>query len=411
MFAHLHCHFSGSYSDSLLAPEKDLDYLAALGHRAVGLTDHGELAWAPGFHRECRRRGLHPVVGCEFYFVPSAAEAIEKGDPSRFHLILLARDDEGWRNLILINNAAWLDNCFRGIRGLVDWKLLQKHHRGLAALSACFWGSLPQALIRGGIEAGRKELHRYLDIFGRDFHPELQRHGIADEEIANRGMGELARSCALRPVVTNDCHYRLRSDWRAHDVLIKTRFGRPTAFALEARDYFLRSARQMARLGFPRGWLRNSLELALSCAADPAVSLPAPVPGAGAGEGTAVYGNRVIRISPGEAWKAAAAVNGRVRDEDGIEEPPPGLTLEEAADRGGEWGRRRSEDPELFGIARTLAGAPRGSVPDRNFRCRAPAETLRSHLPLRRSGGEIILQYPPEEARRIPGLFASAGPV
>jgi len=399
VFAHLHCHFSGSYSDSVLSPEKDLDYLVETGHRAVALTDHGELAAVPRFARECRRRGLHPVIGCEFYFVENARESRERNDPSRFHLILLARNREGFQNLVAINNAAWLENSFRGVRGLVDWEVLSRHHRGLVALSACFWGSLPQACLRGGVSAGRRELYRYLDLFGRDFHPELQRHGIPDEEKATRMLLELSRRCRLDPVVSNDCHYRLREDWRVHDALIKTRFGRPTSFSLAARDYFLRDERQMARLGFPRRFLVNSYEVAASCSVPEEDLLPKAEGFVPEAKGERVYLGRVVRISPVRALADAGMVLGR---------PPSELAaLLELAKKegGGIWRSLSSRDPELFHLARGLEGATRRSVPVPERSSRLSSTNLRHLVPLKLSRGKIIFQYPPEDIESAPGYL------
>lgn len=208
MFAHLHCHFLGSYSDSLLDPGRDLSYIKEMGQKAVAITDHGVLDYCYPFYWSCRRVGLHPVLGCEVYFVDDAAKSIETNDSYRNHLILLARDNDGFRNLVRLVNRSWLENNFGETRGLVDWKLLEEFHDGLIALSGCFWGSLPQKYITGGMEEAEKEFRRYYDIFGRDFYPELGRHEIADEEKANEGLIALSKRFGVPPVVTNDSHYR-----------------------------------------------------------------------------------------------------------------------------------------------------------------------------------------------------------
>ena len=138
-FVHLHSHFWGSYSDSALALDEGLDRAAALVQRAMSITDHGELAFAPRFYRAARARGMNPLLGCECYFVENALESIARDDAHRNHLVLIAKNAEGYRNLVALTSDAWLDHCFRGNRGTVDWSLLEKYHRGLACSSGCFY--------------------------------------------------------------------------------------------------------------------------------------------------------------------------------------------------------------------------------------------------------------------------------
>lgn len=209
MFTHLHCHFLGSYSDSALDPERDLAWVKEMGQEAIAITDHGVIDYCYPFYQACRRVGLHPVLGCEVYFVGDARRSIEAKDSYRTHLILLARNNRGFENLIKLVNRSWLDNNFGETRGLVDWNLLEEFHEGLVALSACFWGSLPQKYITGGMAAAEREFAKYYDIFGGDFYLELGRHGIADEEKANEGLIALSKRFGVTPVVTNDSHYRL----------------------------------------------------------------------------------------------------------------------------------------------------------------------------------------------------------
>ncbi|HOO76974.1 MAG TPA: PHP domain-containing protein [bacterium] len=407
MFAHLHCHFIGSWNDGLLDFSGDLDFLASAGHRAVAITDHGDIGCAYEFWRACRRRGLHPVIGCECYFVEDARRSLEEGSSERFHLILLARTQEGFGNLIRLNNASWLENNYREIRGLVDWKLLERYGAGLSALSACFWGSLPQACLRGGLEAGRRELKRYLDIFGREFYLEFQDHGIADEGKANRMMAELNRSFGCGAVVTNDCHYRLDGDWRAHDVLIKTRFGKPSTFELQARDYSLKSEERMRSLGFPDEWYARAVDLAFSCEVDlsPGPRLPEP-------EETGsprVYWGVPRLLSPAQAVRDTAQVLGDefLQGDDFRKRFPADLSLRESVARDPVLSRHRESNPILYELAEKLVGAGRGVDPDKNRPLPASLEKLRETVPLRRSRGALVTQF---AAPASPGEN-SAGPL
>lgn len=393
MFAHLHCHFTGSWNDSLLGFSADLDFLAAGGHRAVAITDHGDVGSAYDFWRACRERGLHPVIGCECYFVENARRSLEEGSPERFHLVLLARTQKGFENLVRLNNAAWLENNYREVRGLVDWELLGRYGEGLSALSACFWGSLPQTCLREGLEAGKGELKRYLDVFGSEFYLEFQNHGIADEGKANRMMFELNRSFGCGAVVTNDCHYRLDEDWRAHDVLIKTRFGKPSAFELEARDYSLKSEERMRSLGFPDEWYDRAYDLAFSCEVDlsSGPGLPEPEnPGF-----PQVYGGVPRLLTPGQAVRATAQVLG---DDFFLERGlwkrfAADLSLGESIAREPLLSRHRESNPLLYELAEKLVGAGRGLDPDKNRPLPFSLEKLRETVPLRRSRGAIVTQF------------------
>jgi DNA polymerase-3 subunit alpha len=266
-FVHLHSHFWGSFSDSALALDEALDRAARLGQRAMAITDHGELAFVPQFYRACLARGIHPLLGCECYFVEDARDSIARDDPFRNHLILIAANDEGYRNLVSLTSDAWLERCFRGNRGTVDWGLLERYNSGLACSSACFWGSFPLTTIRRGRVAGERELRRYLAIFGRDFHPEMANLGYEEQEISNAAILDLAPRYGLKAVVTNDVHYVHPEDWVAHDIVVKTRFGKVSDFAVGTRSIWLKGLDEMRALGFDDRHLANTAEVAAGCSA------------------------------------------------------------------------------------------------------------------------------------------------
>ncbi len=396
MFAHLHCHFFGSYSDSLLDPERVPGYLRDIGQQSIALTDHGVLDYAVPFHRACRAVGIHPVIGCEVYFVEDARRSIERGDNYRNHLVLLARDDRGLANLLGLVNDSWLENSFRQVRGLVDWKLLEKYHRGLIALSGCFWGSLPRKYVTGGIGEAEAEFRRYYEIFGRDFHPELGRHGIEEEEEANRGLIELSRRFGVTPVVTNDSHYQRPEDWEFHDILIKTRFGRATDFTLDSRQYCLKTEREMLDLGFPAEYCRVSEEIARRCRAD-----PAPLAADLTVETTdtleeKVFASRREVIDGPRALQHVAAVRKIGSPElEGILAPlPGGITMADARRSSPALENWISRHPGTGEAAGKLEGIPRRIVPDRETVIPVPLERLRGRIPLRRAGGSVIASCP-----------------
>ncbi len=396
MFAHLHCHFYGSYSDSILDPEREPAYLRELGQESVALTDHGVVDYLYPFSRACRAAGLHPVIGCEVYFVEDARASIERFDTYRNHLVLLAANDQGLANLISLVNDSWLENSFEEARGLVDWALLEKYHHGLIALSGCFWGSLPQKYITSGMEEAAKEFERYYEIFGRDFHPELGRHGIPEEEKANEGLIALARRFRVPPVLTNDCHYRRPQDWRYHDALIKTRFGYGSDFALASRQYYLKSEREMLDLGFPAEYCRISEEIAQSCRVD-ADSLPVElIPAPPASPRETVFASKAVVIDGLRALKdVAAAWKLRGGELEQILAPlPAGISLNEARNESSALAGWLERNPEVAAAAESLEGVPRRIVPDWETAIEIPLERLRGWIPLRRMGGGIIASCP-----------------
>jgi Flp pilus assembly protein TadD len=396
MFAHLHCHFFGSYSDSLLSPERDIERVAGLGYRAIALTDHGEIACAYPFFRACRAAGIRPVIGCEIYFVADAAAANARGDSYRNHLVLLAKDNRGFLNLVRLLNASWLTNNFGESRGLVDFRLLERFHPGLIALTACFWGSIPQKFLTGGVEEMEKEYRRFRDIFGNDLHPELARHGIPDEEKANAALIELARRHGLKPVVTNDCHYLRPEDWEAHDALIKTRFGFPSSFAIDSREYWMKNEEEMRSLGFPPEYYDNAQAVAEECSVD----LEA-VPRPGFSEAfdparEAVFPARLNVIDARQALLDAAGARGEDEEETAraLSLIPPGATVAAAVRESAGLRAYFAERPRLEMIVRTLEGVPRSSEPDLERVIASPLSAIREILPVKRSEGEVMLQYP-----------------
>ena len=405
MFAHLHCHFFGSYSDSLLDPEKAAPFVRDLGQRSLSITDHGELAFCFPFYRACRASGIHPVIGCEVYFVENAQKSIERNDPSRNHLILLAKDNAGFLNLVRLLNAAQLENNFNQARGLVDWELLGRYHQGLIALTACFWGSVPQKYLVEGLEAAEKEFRRFYDIFGKDFYLELGRHGIEEEERANQGMTELARRYGLCPVVTNDCHYYSAEDWRAHDVLIKTRFGYPTDFEIDARNYYLKSEEEMLQLGFPSEFCRQTALVAEQCRVDlDKISFDYGEDNFDPGK-EAVFPARLEVLDAGRALSTVASVlkQGKTEVDKIIPSISEGMDLSSAAAAVPRLEKLKRDLPLLYDLARKLEGIPRASYPDFENIIDLPLFRAREFLPLKRSDGVVMSQYPAGEIEKMGG--------
>jgi len=265
MFSHLHTHFIGSFSDSALRIDEGIKKIKTLGQKAVAMTDHGEMPFVYEFSDACKKYGVKPIFGVEIYFVDDAQKSIEKKDKNRFHLLLFAKNEAGYRNLVSVVSESWLLNSYYEKRGLVDWKLLEKYSKGLVASSACFFNQASQAYIKDGFPAAEKIFTRYKEIFGDDFYVEIAKHGIAEEEISNKGLLELAEKYDVKPVATNDVHYLEIDDWMAHDLIMKTRFEKIATFKTETHRYWLKSEKEMAEAGMPREYLDNTQEIVDKC--------------------------------------------------------------------------------------------------------------------------------------------------
>jgi DNA polymerase-3 subunit alpha len=219
-FVHLHVHSEYSLLDGA-ARVSDLAAKAhELGMGAIALTDHGNLFGAIEFYGACRKHGVKPILGMEAYISPTTRQDRSMGNPSTacYHLLLLAMDDTGWRNLIKLSSRAYLEGFYYKPR--VDRELLAQCNAGLVCSTACLGGEVPSALLSQQHKQARKIAGEYLDIFGRDrFFIEIQNNTLADQDACNPMLVNLAAELGVGIVGTNDVHFLSRSDKSAHEVL------------------------------------------------------------------------------------------------------------------------------------------------------------------------------------------------
>src|SRR5450759_1732444 len=219
-FTHLHVHSEFSLLDGLAGITDLVDSAAQLGMDSLALTDHGALYGAVGFFQAATARGIKPIIGVETYVARrSMSDKEGKADSQPFHLILLARDDVGYRNLCRLVTDAHLNGYYYKPR--IDRDHLAKYSQGLIGLSACLSGEIPRALETDDWDLARKLAGEYGDIFGRDsFFLELQDHGLPEQRRLNEQLLRLAPEAGLPLVVTNDLHYVHPEQHEAHDVLL-----------------------------------------------------------------------------------------------------------------------------------------------------------------------------------------------
>lgn len=238
------------------------------GVPAHAVTDHGCLTALYPFFLAARHTDIRPLFGMEAYFDAREGDgdsAIDRLD--RTHLILIAKNLEGFRNLVRINNASW-QKGFRAPRyAVAGWGMLERFHRGIICTTACVGGPVAIAVRRGRYERAEEIYRRLHEIFGSDFYPEVAAHPIPDQPAVNQAVLAYARHSARPPVLTNDCHYFKSEDWFTHNLYIKTSEKTPKTFSYSASCFFLRTPGEMRRLGFPKAYSDVTVRIAESCTA------------------------------------------------------------------------------------------------------------------------------------------------
>ena len=171
-FVHLHLHSEYSLLDGACRIKDIVARAKEIGQSAVAITDHGVMYGAVDFYKACKAEGIKPIIGCEVYVAPrTMADKQHQFDSANNHLVLLAKNEKGYHNLIKLVSSAFVDGFY--IKPRTDIETLKKHSEGLVALSACLAGKIPQCLLEDDYDAARKAAQQYLDIFGEDFYLEL----------------------------------------------------------------------------------------------------------------------------------------------------------------------------------------------------------------------------------------------
>jgi DNA polymerase-3 subunit alpha len=227
-FVHLHCHSDYSLLDGALKVENMVQRASELGMKALALTDHGNLFGTLHFYRTCREAGINPILGMEAYVARGGRREKRRpggGQPRTAHLVLLARDRTGYRNLMALGSIGFLEGFYYKPR--VDLDDLKRHSAGLIALSGCLNGLLAQDILAGRMDEAREMTRRLVDLFEPgSFFLEIQDHGLEEEKRVLEGVLQLARETDLPLVATNDCHYLRREDHEAHEVLLCIQTGK-----------------------------------------------------------------------------------------------------------------------------------------------------------------------------------------
>ena len=253
-FAHLHVHSEYSLLDGACRIDSMMDRVKELGQTAIALTDHGVMYGCIDFYKAAKAAGVKPIIGCEVYVARrKMTDRVHGLDNDPYHLVLLCKDRTGYENLCYLVSEAFLHGFYGKPR--VDLELLEAHHEGLIALSACLAGAIPQALMNEDYDKARATALELSRIFGQDnFYLEMQDHGIAAQRPVNQGIQRLARETGLPMVITNDAHYLRKEDADIQDVLLCIQTGKSVddlnRMRFETQEFYLKSEEELRSL-FP----------------------------------------------------------------------------------------------------------------------------------------------------------------
>lgn len=252
-FVHLHVHSEYSLLDGAARLQDLVAKAASFGMKALALTDHGVMYGAVPFYKYCKANGIKPIIGCEVYFTAgSRKERGTRKEQPIHHLILLAKNETGYRNLMKLSSIGHLEGFHYKPR--IDWEALERHSEGLVCLSACLGGEVPHHLLHGRYNEARKAAQRYQAVFGEDFYIELQDHGIPEQKKVLPELIKLAEELNVQLVATNDVHYLNQEDAEVQDVLICIGTGKTIQdeerLQIPTDQLYLKSGAEMAAL-FP----------------------------------------------------------------------------------------------------------------------------------------------------------------
>ncbi len=273
-FVHLHLHTEYSLLDGACKVKELVSHCVKNNIKAIAMTDHGNMYAALQFAEQCRKNKIQAIIGCEMYMTQDLHRKDSSGDFE--HLILLAKNKTGYKNLVKLDSVAFVDGFYYKPR--IDYKILREHSEGLVCLSACLAGRIPKLLLRGDYEGAKKTALELKDIFGDDFYIEIQDHGLEEQKRVLPLLLRLSQELGIPPVATNDVHYIRKDDWEMQDVLMciqtKRTVDDPKRMKFETHEFYLKTPEEMAELfSYVPEAISNTLVIAQKCAEEPCFDL------------------------------------------------------------------------------------------------------------------------------------------
>ncbi|MCL2573116.1 MAG: DNA polymerase III subunit alpha [Defluviitaleaceae bacterium] len=269
-FVHLHNHTEYSLLDGSAKIVEMVQRAKDLGMDSIAITDHGSLFGAIHFYKAAKAVGIKPIMGCEVY-VASGSRHDKENKPSNFayHLVLLAENNEGWRNLMKLVSMGHTEGFY--YRPRIDLELLREHNEGLICLSACLAGPVAKNILNVSYERGKQEAVTYKEIFGKDrFFLEIQGNGMQEQNLVNDSLIRMSKELDLDLVATNDCHYLYADDAKAHEVLVCIQTGKTmlddNRLEFNSNEFYLKSPEQMwDTFEYASSALENTVKIAERC--------------------------------------------------------------------------------------------------------------------------------------------------
>jgi len=269
-FTHLHVHTEYSLLDGSCKIKELIARVKELGMNSIAITDHGVMYGAVKFYQEAVSNGIKPIIGCEAYVASkSRFDKNNSSDNFYYHLVLLAKDNRGYKNLIKMVSKGFTEGFYYKPR--IDLELLREYHEGIIALSACLAGPVARTVLNDSYEKAKEMALIYNDIFGQDnFYLEIQDHGIREQQIVNSALIRMSQETGIPLVCTNDLHYINREDAEAHDILICIQTNKTVdeenRMKYEGSEFYLKSPEEMFSL-FPyaKEAVENTSKIAERC--------------------------------------------------------------------------------------------------------------------------------------------------
>ncbi len=269
-FVHLHVHTEYSLLDGFARIKPLVKTCKAMGMTAVAMTDHGNMYGTIPFYDECHAQGIKPLLGCEFYVTEDLY--IKQFGQKFDHLILIAKNNEGFTNLAKLNTIGFDKGYYYG-KARIDYKTLKEHSEGLICTTACVGGTVPRLILEGNIKAAEEQIVWFKEVFGDDFYIELQNHGLEEERTVNPVLREFAKKYNIKKIATNDVHYINREDAEAQDVLMCVQMNKtlddPNRMKFPNDEFYLKNYDEMLKaLPQDEDAILNTNEIAEKCNVD-----------------------------------------------------------------------------------------------------------------------------------------------
>lgn len=266
-FVHLHVHTEFSLLDGIARINKLVDITKERGYSAVAITDHGNMYGTLQFFEECIKAGIKPIIGCEFYICNDLHRKQGKDDIG--HIILLAKNDEGYHNLMKLNEIAFCEGFYYKPR--IDYETLKAHSEGIICLSACLAGHIPTLILQRRFDEADALALKLKSMFAEgDFYLEIQNHGIPEQKLVNQYLAEMSKKLGIKMVATNDVHYLYKEDAEMQDVLMCVQMGKflddTDRMKFSTDEFYLKDYDEMmqAMEGFEDA-VANTVEIAEKC--------------------------------------------------------------------------------------------------------------------------------------------------